>query len=103
MLLVLVLIAHDRRRIVHVHVTEHATSEWTAQQLIEAFPEDSAPRYLLRDRDSIYDDQMRRSDRAIRDTTPLRSLNFVCTSGVRRRVPARARCIRSLAVVWVWS
>jgi putative transposase len=60
MLFVLVLIAHDRRRIVHVNVTEHPTSAWTAQQLVEAFPEDSAPRWLLRYRDSIYDDQVRR-------------------------------------------
>lgn len=47
-------------RIVHVNVTEHPTAAWTAQQLVDAFPEDSAPRYLLRDRDSIYDDQVRR-------------------------------------------
>jgi putative transposase len=59
-LFVLVLMAHDRRRIVYVNVTEHPTSAWTAQQLVDAFPEDSAPRYLLRDRDSIYDDQVRR-------------------------------------------
>src|SRR6185295_10719971 len=59
-LFVLVLMAHDRRRIVHVNVTEHPTSAWTAQQLVEAFPEDSAPRWLLRDRDSIYDDHVRR-------------------------------------------
>jgi transposase InsO family protein len=59
-LFVLVLISHARRRIVHVNVTEHPTSAWTAQQLVEAFPEDSAPRWLLRDRDSIYDDQVRR-------------------------------------------
>jgi transposase InsO family protein len=59
-LFVLVLISHDRRRIVHVNFTEHPTSAWTAQQLVEAFPEDSAPRWLLRDRDSIYDEQVRR-------------------------------------------
>jgi transposase InsO family protein len=59
-LFVLVLMSHDRRRIVHVNVTEHPTSAWTAQQLVEAFPEDAAPRWLLRDRDSIYDDQVRR-------------------------------------------
>jgi transposase InsO family protein len=45
---------------VHVNVTEHPTSAWTAQQLVEAFPEDSTPGHLLRDRDSIYDDQVRR-------------------------------------------
>jgi len=52
-LFVLVLLSHDGRRIVHVKVTENPTSAWTAQQLVAAFPEDSAPRWLLRDRDSI--------------------------------------------------
>jgi transposase InsO family protein len=35
-------------------VTENPTAVWAAQQIVEAFPEESAPRYLLRDRDSIY-------------------------------------------------
>ena len=60
LLFVLVLIAHDRRRIVHVNCTEHPTAAWTAQQVVEAFPEDTAPRWLLRDRDTIYDDTVRR-------------------------------------------
>jgi putative transposase len=46
--------SHNRRHIVHLNVTEHPTSQWTAQQIVEAFPFDSAPRYLLRDRDQIY-------------------------------------------------
>jgi hypothetical protein len=45
---------------VHVNCTEHPTSAWTAQQVVEAFPEDTAPRWLLRDRDTIYDDTVRR-------------------------------------------
>jgi putative transposase len=53
-LYVFLVLAHDRRRIVHFNVTAHPTAEWTAQQLREAFPWDSAPRYLLRDRDGIY-------------------------------------------------
>jgi putative transposase len=53
-LFVFVLLAHDRRRIVHFNVTEHPTAQWTAHQIVEAFPWDEAPRYLLRDRDSIY-------------------------------------------------
>jgi putative transposase len=57
---VLVLIAHDRRRIVHVNCTEHPTAAWTAQQLVEAFPENTVPGWLLRDRDSIYDQTVRR-------------------------------------------
>ena len=54
LLFVFVILAHERRRIVHFNVTEHPTTQWTAQQVINAFPWDDAPRYLLRDRDSIY-------------------------------------------------
>jgi putative transposase len=53
-LFVLVILTHERRRIVHFRVTEHPTAEWTAQQVVEAFPWNGAPRYLLRDRDCIY-------------------------------------------------
>ena len=51
---VLVMLAHQRRRVVHVAVTEHPTAAWTAQQLREAFPWDRAPRYLIRDRDLAF-------------------------------------------------
>src|SRR5262249_10868335 len=53
-LFVLVVLAHQRRRVVHINVTEHPTAGWTGQQMVEAFPEDTSPRYLLRDRDKIY-------------------------------------------------
>jgi putative transposase len=53
-LYVFLILAHDRRRILHVGVTAHPTAEWTAQQLREAFPWETAPRYLLRDRDAIF-------------------------------------------------
>jgi transposase InsO family protein len=53
-LFVFIMLVHERRRIVHFNVTEHPTAQWTAQQIIEAFPWESAPRYLLRDRDAIY-------------------------------------------------
>ena len=53
-LFVRVVLAHHRRRGVHCNVTEHPSAFWTAQQRIEAFPEEAAPRYLLRDRDKIY-------------------------------------------------
>jgi transposase InsO family protein len=49
-----VVLAHDRRRVLHFNVTEHPTAAWTAQQLVDAFPDDSAPSYLLRDRDAVY-------------------------------------------------
>jgi transposase InsO family protein len=54
LLFVLVIIAHERRRIVHVAVTDHPTADWTAQQLREAFPWAEAPRCLVRDRDRAY-------------------------------------------------
>jgi putative transposase len=53
-LFVLIVLAHHRRRVVHFNVTEHPTAPWTAQQVMEAFPWDEAPRYLLRDRDRVY-------------------------------------------------
>ena len=53
-LFVFVVLAHNRRHAIHFNVTAHPTAEWTAQQTAEAFPWDSAPRYLLRDRDSVY-------------------------------------------------
>jgi putative transposase len=54
LLFVLVILAHDRRRIVHLAVTAYPTAAWSAQQLREAFPEDHAPRYLLHDRDGAF-------------------------------------------------
>ncbi len=47
------------RALLHFNVTDHPTAEWTAQQIVEAFPFDSVPRYLLRDRDSIYGERFR--------------------------------------------
>jgi putative transposase len=58
-LFVLVVLAHHRRRIVHFNVTANPTAAWTAQQMVEAFPEESAPRFLLRDRDQIYGQEFR--------------------------------------------
>ena len=51
---VLLILSHSRRRVVHFNLTSHPTTNWTAQQIIEAFPWDTAPKYLLRDRDGIY-------------------------------------------------
>jgi transposase InsO family protein len=56
LLFVLIILAHDRRRLVHVAVTAHPTAAWTAQQLRNAFSEHDAPRYLLHDRDSVFAD-----------------------------------------------
>ena len=55
-LFVLVVLSHARRRVVYFNVTAHPTAFWTGQQIVQAFPEEKAPRYLLRDRDQIYGD-----------------------------------------------
>ena len=65
-LFVFLVLSHDRRRILHSNVTEHPTAEWTGQQLIEAFPWDGAPRYLIRDRDGIYGRDFTRLVNALR-------------------------------------
>src|SRR5213594_2869303 len=64
-LFVLVVLAHDRRRVLHFNVTEHPTAAWTAQQIVDAFPDDSAPSYLLRDRDKIYGHSFRQRVRGM--------------------------------------
>jgi hypothetical protein len=53
-LFVFLVLATHRRRIVHFNITENPTAEWAAQQIVEAFPWDESPRYLLRDRDGVY-------------------------------------------------
>ncbi len=58
-LYVFLVLAHDRRRILHFNVTAHPTADWTGQQLREAFPFVQLPRYLLRDRDAIFGDDFR--------------------------------------------
>jgi hypothetical protein len=60
-LFVLVVLSHCRRRIVHFNITEHLTATWATQQVVEAFPDDTAPRWLHRDRDRIYSEGFRRS------------------------------------------
>jgi len=59
-LFVVIVLSHVRRRIVHFNITEHPTAEWTAQQVLEAFPDDTAPKWLHRDRDSTYSGVFRR-------------------------------------------
>ena len=55
-----VVLRHDRRRVAHLNVTDRPSAAWTAQQMIEAFPFNEAPRVLLRDHDQIYGDEFPR-------------------------------------------
>jgi putative transposase len=65
-LFVLVVLAHHRRRVLHFNVTEHPTAAWAAQQIVDTFPEDSAPSYLLRDRDTVYGHPFRQRVKGMR-------------------------------------
>lgn len=62
---VFIVLAHDRRRLLHFNVTAHPTAEWTAKQMVEAFPWEKAPRYLLHARDSIYEGSFRQRVRGM--------------------------------------
>ncbi len=65
-LFVLVILSHDRRRILHFNVTEHPTAAWTARQLLEACGTGNTPRFLIRDRDAIYGKTFRRQVTALK-------------------------------------
>jgi putative transposase len=64
-LFVLVVLAHHRRRVLYFNITAHPTAAWTAQQIVHTFPDDTAPAYLLRDRDAIYGDSFRQRVRGM--------------------------------------
>ncbi len=64
-LFVLVILSHDRRRILHMNVTERPTAVWTARQLLQSCGIDDQPRYLIRDRDAIFGDAFQRQVRAL--------------------------------------
>jgi len=64
-LFVFLVLSHDRRRVVHFNVTANPTSVWTGQQMLEAFPWDTAPKYLLRDRDRIYGEEFRNAAKSL--------------------------------------
>jgi transposase InsO family protein len=53
-LFVIIILKNNRRKVIHFNTTEHPTAQWTAQQIVEAFPWDTVPKYLIRDLDSIY-------------------------------------------------
>lgn len=64
-LFVFVVLAHHRRRHLHFNVTAHLSAEWATEQIVQAFPWDTAPRYLIRDRDSVYGQDFRQRVQAM--------------------------------------
>jgi transposase InsO family protein len=65
LLYAMIVLGHDRRRVIHFDVTQNPTQIWLARQVTEAFPWDTAPRYLLRDRDASYGQSFRDRVRAM--------------------------------------
>jgi transposase InsO family protein len=61
----LVILGHGRRKLIHYAVTAHPTAEWIARQIVEAFPWDEAPEYLVRDRDAVYGEVVKRRLRGL--------------------------------------
>ena len=82
-LFVFVVLAHDRRQILHVNVTGYPTAAWTAQQIRNAFPWDTAPRFLLRDRDGTYGHNFRAISEFPKGRKYLISLSFRGKASVR--------------------
>jgi transposase InsO family protein len=64
-LYVFLVLEHERRRVVHFNITDGPSAQWTGQQLVNAFPYDSAPKYVIRDRDKIYGADFVRRMRAL--------------------------------------
>ena len=78
-------ISHDRRRIVHCNVTRHPTSLWILQQLREAFPFDSAPRFLIFDRDAKYGWEVPTAVRSLKITPVRTSFQSPWENGIAER------------------
>jgi putative transposase len=100
-LYVFLVLAHDRRRIVHFNVTAHPTAEWTAQQLREAFPFEQIPRYLLRDRDRIFGAEFRKDVKAMGIKEVLSAPRSPCQSAYVERVigTLRRECLDHVIVL----
>jgi putative transposase len=79
------IISHDRRRIVHCNVTRHPTSSWIAQQLREAFPYQSVPRFLLCDHDQKYGLEVLAAIRCLQITCVRTSIRRPWQNGVAER------------------
>ena len=61
----MVILSHGRRKLVHHALTAHPTAEWVARQIVGAFPWDEAPRYLVRNRDAVYGEVVKRRLRGL--------------------------------------
>jgi hypothetical protein len=82
-------IEHGRRKILHLNVTRHPTSDWVIQQLREAFPEAAPYRYVVFDRDTVFDAEV---------------IRFLTASGLKpKRTSIRAPWQNGTAERWIGS
>src|SRR5262249_43983056 len=93
------------RRVAHFNVTEHPTAAWTAQQIVEVFPEETAPRFLLRDRDQIYGEEFRQRVAGMKIEEIITAPHSPWqTPYVERLIGSiRRECLDHVIVVRVWS
>jgi putative transposase len=101
LLYVTVILAHDRRKILHTAVTEHPTAAWLSRQVTEAFPWDTAPRYLLRDRDAAYGVEFRKPVEAMGITEVITAPRAPWQNAYVERVigSIRRECLDYLVIV----
>src|SRR6202049_2265131 len=78
-------ISHDRRRILHFNITKHPTSSWIIQQLREAFPFATAPRFLIHDRDAKYGTEVPAAIRSLKINAVRTSFESHWQNGVAER------------------
>src|SRR5216110_2852738 len=100
-LFVLVVLNHDRRRLVHFNVTEHPTAGWTARQLVEACGLEESPRNLIRDRDQIYGERFSRQARTFGIREAVITLRSPWQNAYAERVigSIRRECLDHLVVI----
>ena len=89
-LYVFLVLDHERRRIVHFNVTDGPSAQWTGQQLVNAFPNDSAPKYVIRDRDKNYGADFVRRVRAMGGRSSPSRWSAGCI--IAAHVSRRTRC-----------
>lgn len=99
-LFVFLLLAHDRRRILHVDVTRHPTSAWACQQLREAFPNEANARFLLHDCDTTFDAAFGRTVEAFGLTSVRTAPRWPWQNPYVERVigPIRRKCLDHVIV-----
>ena len=101
LLYVLVFFSHDRRKIIHVNVTDHPTSPWAAQQSRSAFCDEETPKFLIRDRDKIFGEAFTQSVSALGIRPILTAYRSPWQNGYVERLigSIRRECLDHLIIV----